>query len=218
MSKSIERTLWTVAALSLGVIVLSCADPAAAQTYVEFRGGINQATDYNLSQPNLPGTELGGSFRVNHGDGWVGEIAAGRLVSDKTRMEISLSHRVSQLDRLSGEAVVDAEEYETAPFSVTDLGTATLSTAMLSGYIDFSRDWLINPYVGAGVGIARATWGGEEEIGAAMQVAAGVAVPLGSSVSLTVDYRILGTFTKMSAFGSDEIMSRSTMAGLRFNF
>ena len=132
------------------------------------------------------------------------------------RAEIEAGYRDSDLDNISGTS--------------SDGDTETLS--MIANLLyDINIDSKFEPYIGAGLGMARVSADGftpvsttsvdDDDYGYALQAAAGVAYPLNESLKLTFDYRFLSVqsldYTTASGVGVDaDYNDHSIFIGLRF--
>lgn len=151
--------------------------------------------------------------------GLSGLVAAGTTFGENWRGEVSLSHRVADVDAVSGAA--------------NGSGDMSGSAAMVNGYYDLfsGSDW--RPYVGAGVGVLRLSVDSISPVGgsrvddddtvAAVQGIVGIGYRLSDRIGLFTDYRYLAAmdpeFKTVAGVDVDsEYSEHRILIGLRWSF
>ncbi len=146
-------------------------------------------------------------------------LAIGTTFGGNWRGEAELSHRVADVDAISG--------------SATGGGDISGSSTMVNGYYDLfsGSDW--RPYVGAGIGVMRLSVDGIAPVGgsivddddtvAAVQGIIGMGYRLSDRIGLFTDYRFLATSDPefRTAAGADvesEYSEHRIVIGLRWSF
>lgn len=208
---------------ALLVVLLLAAAPARAQVpsflhgfYLALGGGIVALEDTNL--------DYGGALpnsRLRYDTGWGVSGAAGWRVLRFYRVELEVSHRENDVDRVDH-------------FFAPD-GSMRSTTYMANGYVDFpvySYSGFV-PYIGAGVG--RAQFAEDIEVEGsqltnsnshafAYQVIGGLEFPVvPRQMSITFEYRYLATTRPLfqdlgGFFYHTDYDSHSIFAGLRWGF
>lgn len=132
------------------------------------------------------------------------------------RAELEAGYRSADIDSVSGAA---------------GSGDVDALSLIANAFYDIDIGSRLEPYVGAGLGLARVSADGaspistttidDDDYGYALQAAAGVAYPLNERIKLTVDYRFLSVqdldYTTASGVGVDaDYNDHSIFVGLRF--
>ena len=158
----------------------------------------------------------GGS--VDFETGMSGAAFIGTKVNETFRVELELSQRSMDLDRVA---------------AASASGDAKTSALMGNAVMDIDLDLPITPYVGAGVGMARVSLNNASPFGGssiddsdttlALQGMAGASYKLTDTVDAFADYRYFTTgdadFTTAAGNSTSlDMSSHSLMAGLRLNF
>ena len=98
-----------------------------------------------------------------------------------------------------------------------DLGAgeeASIGTATVNAYIDMPIDFVLKPYVGAGVGYGFVNAGnGLDQDGLAAALTGGVTFDVSQGVAVDVGYRFRNIFGE-----DDDIQDHAVTGGLRFKF
>lgn len=216
-------------ALTAAIAALAAA-PAAAQSYKGFYGsvlaGYNDAGDHDADYAS------GGEFDYEGGTAL--GAAIGYAYGGGLRGELELMNRSNEFDNMSGAG---------APNGDTDVNSLMVNAVY---DIDIAKGVII-PFVGAGVGYARAKTEvsagpgltvnalgiSETDAGGAWQAFAGVAVPLAEDVAFELQYRYFAAFDGFSydnsgvhpvggALGAQTVSAdyevETILASLRWNF
>ncbi len=151
-------------------------------------------------------------------NGWAGVLSAGWAYGNGARAEIELGHRRNDLDSLTGAS--------------TGTGDVSATSGMLNIYYDLKTNTPFTPYLGAGIGAARASLdatpvGGsrldDSDTGFAYQGIVGVGYRLNENATVFTDYRYFATtgLNLSTAAGTSvdaDYGNHTVMVGLRFNF
>lgn len=197
---------------TLALAVMGAGGVQAAQAqesnYISIFGGLNSLDDTSISSPT-------GSIGSDFDDGFGVGVAIGRWLDARQhwRAEVELSYRENDIDRLGagrGRGEVNSLAY------------------MVNGYYDFRPGEQVQPYVGAGVGIADID---AENIGVggsrlddndsvfAYQFIGGVGYQLTNTVDLFGELRYLASDDPEFDGGRElEYESANVLAGLRYRF
>jgi opacity protein-like surface antigen len=170
---------------------------ANAQMYLSVGAGFSDVDNATTRTENgvAPGTDQ--VFNIKGGEGYALEGALGwDLGSVRVEGELSLRRH-------------DNDQYESVvPGSIRRPldGSIDVLAGMLNAYYDFNSGAGVTPYIGGGVGIAQATIEAigprptapngpsvvmidDQEVDAAWQLMAGVAIPIASNITITGQYR-----------------------------
>jgi OmpA-OmpF porin, OOP family len=200
------------AAVAIGAAFVAMPMTAGAADngfYVGGAGGYNIPLDSDL-----------GSSTAELDSDWAGLGALGYAFANGLRLEGEFGYRTNDVDKITG-------------FSGTS-GKINTSTFMTNLLYDFHLGGLpITPYIGAGVGAARATVHGttttpamtinDSDFGFAWQGIAGASYDLNRYFALTADYRFVNapdlTFKNTSGTKLDsDYTTNQIMVGIRFRF
>ena len=122
----------SLAILAAGAFVLPGVSAAAEKgIYIEGRAGAVFADDSKFDTTTQQDAE--------HDIGWGTGLGLGYAYGNGVRGELGLDYRQSDIDKVGG---------------VGASGTARAGSLMISGYYDFFRDSIVQPYLGAGFGLA----------------------------------------------------------------
>lgn len=196
--------------LTLAVMGIAGVQAAQAEesSYVSIFGGLNSLDDTSISSPT-------GSLGSDFDEGFAAGIGVGRWLDSREhwRAEAELSYRENDIDRLGtgrGRGEVNSLAY------------------MVNGYFDFRPGERVQPYVGAGVGIAQIdaeniSIGGarldDDDSVFAYQFMGGVGYQLTNTVDLFGELRYMGSDDPEFAGGRElEYESTNVLAGLRYRF
>jgi len=192
---------------SIGVLaavtVVLVAPAADAETwYAGGFGGLNYTHD---------GAVNGSGISASYDLGFAAGGYAGFYVKENIRLEGELSYRANDLDTRGGVAIA---------------GEAEALALMLNAFFDFKLESIVEPYLGAGIGIADVDYriGGlqYDDTVLAIQMVAGAGIEIAPATQLTVDYRLFMTDDlKVGGgvgFGSVEYTNSAVMVGLRKSF
>lgn len=198
--------------LAAAAIALPSASALADEGwYVSGAGGLNFPLDSSIRGGGINNT-------AELDRGWGASGALGYKTPGGMRLEGELGYRTSEFDSLNNVAVG---------------GDADVWNLMANAIYDFDVGSSLYPYVGAGIGVARADWdtdaavGGvqidDDDMGFAYQAIFGLGYALSNQLTLTADYRFLGVpdLDLSSTAGAridTEYHSHSLMVGLRFAF
>jgi opacity protein-like surface antigen len=211
-----------------------CAGSGAALaegTYLSIAGGGAWTTSlYDEPKSNAPCPTCG--FKeLALPNGFAGAAALGFVFAPGFRLEGELGLRSNRVDY-----TVPVPFDATTDFEGNLAGRAAIFSAMLNAWIDIPTGSPLTPYIGAGVGAANVKMNftnsdnnaedGDVNAGQtvfAYQLGAGAAYAVTPEVSLTLDYRFIGTSgvwlpaDEGPDFGVKKVSSQSVMIGLRFN-
>ncbi len=199
--KSLARCLFRFVGCAA---VAACAVPSAQADdgwYTGLEGGVNWMVPSEARAHSLLTSPLGGtteqSFQFDHYPGWVGGLTTGYAFPNGLRPELELDYRRNDFSRL----VVGG----LAPDANGDVAT---ETAIANLWYDFKSDHgmfrVVHPYIGAGGGVARvnlhnlAPAGGaviadDHDTVLAYQGGAGIGFDLAPRLTMSLDYRYVGT-------------------------
>ncbi len=177
-------------AIAALAILLAGATGAAAQSYYAGAyGGANIGHDADTSFSTVPGV----TFEVSTDVGYALGAFVGYELGNGFRVEGELAYRRNGLDKLSAGGA-----------SVQMLGDVSSLALMANGIYAFGSggsSW--EPYVGAGLGVARFSFIDAAPVGSptesdddtvfAYQVIAGIGYELSPTWTLFADYRLFGT-------------------------
>jgi len=191
------RNLFAV--LPLAAIALFAAPQAQAQLYAGGYGGLGIAHDGvadNAGTPGILTQDLGFGFGA----------FVGGYVRPNVRAEGEISYRTNNLESFSG--VLVGGEVNTLSF-------------MGNAYYDFTVHSAVQPYVGAGLGLAEIDMtglsNGSDSV-AAGQLMLGAAVGLSPDVDLLFEYRLFGTLDPNIGALTFENVHSGVLAGIRAKF
>lgn len=208
MKPSIKTTV--LRTLTLAVISAAGihAAQAAESNYISVFGGLNSLDDTSISSST-------GAINSDFDEGFGVGVAIGRWFDSRQhwRGEVELSYRENDIDRLGtagGGGEVNSLAY------------------MVNGYYDFRPNARVQPYVGAGVGIAEVeaeniAFGGarldDDDSVFAYQFIGGVGYQLTDTVDLFGELRYLATDDPEFNGGQElDHESANALAGLRYRF
>lgn len=192
-------------------VILGVGAPATApaQMYGSVNGAIVLATDSDLEESGLTG-----EVSFDPGFGLLGALGY-RPPGSPVRIEGEIGVRSNEFDELTidglGTASID--------------GDATAISLMFNGYYDLPAGG-INPFVMAGVGFANVEFeidepgvdASSDDDVFAYQLGAGVAVPIGPTLSMDASYRYFAT-DDLDLDGTDaEYATHNFLLGLRASF
>jgi len=148
--------------------------------------------------------------------GLAGLVGVGFDYGSNWRAELEAGYRGADIDNVSG---------------TSGSGDVDAVSLIANAFYDIDIGSRFEPYIGAGLGLARVSADGaspisttridDDDYGYALQAAAGVAYPLNERLKLTVDYRFLSVqdlnYTTDSGVGVDaDYNDHSIFVGLRF--
>lgn len=177
--------------------------------YVSGLLGLHQTRDSDI---NGGAIDVEGEF--DHG--LTGLLGLGFDFGEGWRIEAETGYREADVDSVSG---------------ASGSGDADALSLIGNVFYDFNLGGRIEPYIGAGLGLARVSADGispvgttsidDDDTGIALQAGAGLAVPLNPRLKLTFDYRYLSvqdlSFTTASGVGVDaDYDDHAVFVGLRF--
>jgi OOP family OmpA-OmpF porin len=239
--KEIDRMTFRKALLAATMLALPLAAQAQPVTgfYIGAGAGVNmlQESDINLSGPavaGLTGPQRNGSVEFNYG--YVGVLSLGYGYGNGLRAELEGSFRENEVDGASGFQAL------TRPLRAD--GKVRSYGVMANAFYDFDMGAgsFIFPYVGAGIGMqwqefssvrVRSAGGGSsltldgEQGRFAYQAIVGAAFPINANLSVTAEYRFMGTqpveFDIRNANGvrgtaEADNFNHSLLIGLRYAF
>ncbi len=172
--------------------------------------GLTKTNDADYSDS----TGFTGDFEIDNAINL--SVAAGRNISDRSRVELELSHRKADLDQLT----IDG----TGSFDLT--GDLKTTTAMVNGYYDLIGGKKFSPYVSAGLGFAKhdgeIVAGGisvnEDDTVLAYQVGAGASYDIASRTALFGGYRYAGTADPEFGTLDADYDAHEVRVGVRYDF
>lgn len=202
----------SLAMLAVAGLVLPGVSAAAEKgLYLEGRAGAIYAEDTQVDTTTS-------RQDAEHDIGWLGGIALGYAYGNGLRGELGLDYRESDIDKVSGAGAS---------------GSARAGSLMISGYYDFFRDSMVQPYLGAGFGLGLVDADGvspvsgtsvnDEDIDFAYQGMAGIAVNVSDRTRVTLGYRYftvpsLNLKTTGGAAIDADYATHEVMLGVRFSF
>jgi opacity protein-like surface antigen len=224
------KKLFSCLAFAVAASVGTSALAAQPAWYIGGDVGSNNAADMDLSFPSGP-------HPVPFDDGWIGTLKAGARFG-AVRAEVEYAHRSNDAEFFGPPGDIDNAR-----------GSIDSDALMLNGYFDFAAQGKITPYVGAGVGGIRVEADDirkdisfccsgivdDDDTVFAIQLMAGAAFAVTSSVDVTVEYRYLladpsfdfatgcdvddtiGT-CGVDGRSSDDYKNQSLLLGLRYRF
>lgn len=207
------RNTLRAAAIGLATTTLipgmAIAQERPSGTYVGIGAGANFAEDTE--------TGLGANSDISQDTGHIGVLSLGHAFGNGLRGEIEFGTRRNSVDSVGNTATG---------------GRVGAHTAMLNGFYDFATGTAFIPYIGGGIGIARASIdadpvGGtsihDAGWGMALQGIAGVGYQIDKSLVGTLEYRYLAVnganmnATNGASVDAD-LASHAVMVGLRYTF
>jgi opacity protein-like surface antigen len=221
-----------LSSLAFAVAATVGANALAAQPdwYVGGDVGWNNAENVDL-------TFTSGPHPVPFDDGWIGTLKAGARFG-AVRAEVEYAHRSNDAEFFGPPGSIDNAR-----------GSIDSDALMLNGYFDFKPQGKITPYVGAGVGAIQVEADNirkditfccsgivdDDDTAFAIQLMAGAAFAVTSSLDVTVEYRYLladasfdyaigcdvdDTIGSCGVEGkaSDDYKNQSLLLGLRYRF
>ena len=225
------RNLLCVAAL--GTTMLVAVNASAAQNwYIGAEGGLT----FN-SKSGLTGLGSTMDGDVSYKDGYV---FGGVLGYDfgGFRLEGEVAHRYNKAKAFNitndgGVGTAAGVGTLSGAYDATG-GAAKVTSAMANGYVDFGPDWVVHPYLGAGIGVAGARFS-DMRVGTAdfvqgsntvlaYQGIAGLRWAISDAVDLVADYRYFATGHINVGDGRnfgvrvDKYRSHTVMIGLHYKF
>lgn len=190
--------------------------------YVEGRGGVNFVQEIDVHEDPAGFTSAGGDIDIDVDNGFLATGAVGYASQSGWRIELEGGYRKNELD--------DIELSGIGPTVNTDLDDdVTVLSGMANAYFDFDPsvyglgNWFVVPFAGVGVGAVHAefddgTGSDEKDVAFAYQVMAGLSVPVGDHMTLSVSYTYLDS-SELDFDGFElDYTSHSVMGGLRFTF
>lgn len=210
-----------LAATTAAALVLLAGAPAQAQDdkmemhsadrgwYIAGMAGLHQTNDSDIEGSGI-------NVEAEFDSGLAGLAAIGFDYGRNWRAEIEFGYRGADIDSVSG---------------ATGSGDVDALSLIGNAIYDFNIGGKLEPYVGAGLGLARVSADGaspistsridDDDYGIALQAAAGVAYPLNERLKLTLDYRFLSVqdlnYTTDSGLGVDaDYNDHAIFVGLRF--
>jgi len=173
--------------------------PAGAETwYAGAFGGANYTHDGSV---NAAGTNAEYDFGLGIG-GYVGFF-----VQPNVRLEAELSYRANDIDTIGG---------------VGNGGEVQTTALMANVLFDFELKSEIEPYLGAGLGVADIDYSIVDDKVLALQLIAGAGIRIAPTAQLTVDYRLFLTENLEAGgaigFGDIEYVNSAVMVGIRKTF
>jgi outer membrane protein OmpA-like peptidoglycan-associated protein len=222
--------LTLIAATSLAIPALTAtlahAQPVTGP-YISAGVGYNIELKQNLKDGVVGATALPGNANVATQDGYMGQGSFGYGFGDGFRVELEGDYYSNIFSKNPNTNAIPAAS-----------GRSTKYGAMVNGLYDFNLGFLLDPYVGAGVGYQEAdynnftTGGGvsadESKASFAGQAIVGVAFPIAAvpGLSLTGEYRFLalisarkyhGTYQGIdSSFKAQDDYNNSFLLGVRY--
>lgn len=184
----------------LAVIAVVAMAPAAAAEpwYAGGFGGLNYTHDGNV---NGAGVDASYDYGLAVG-GYVGFF-----VQENVRIEAELSYRANDIDTIGGVAV--GNEVETLAL-------------MANALFDFKIESSLEPYLGAGLGIADVDYAVVDDTVLAVQLIAGAGIEISPTMKMTVDYRMFITENLEIGgglgLGDIEYVNSAVLVGLRKTF
>lgn len=178
---------------------------AAVAAAITFTAGAASAQDANWYVQGNAGASFESRLDATpdrKGDtGWAVSAAAGREFSNNLRAEAEIAY-------------LSADNKGAVPGKTSALG------GFVNGYYDFNRGGQIQPFVGAGVGLAQVKSRGSDDTGFAYQFKAGVAHPFNERLTGEIAYRYLAVSdvkagSAVSRFDGD-YRSNAVTVGLRY--
>jgi opacity protein-like surface antigen len=237
--EEIERMTFRKALLAATMLALPLAAQAQPVTgfYIGAGAGVNmlQESDVNLKGPavaGLTGAQRNGSVEFNYG--WVGVLSLGYGYGNGLRAEIEGSYRENEVDGASG--------FQALSRPLRSDGKARSYGVMANAFYDFDlgAGSFIHPYVGAGLGFQWHEYSGVRVAGGngsftvdgdqgrfAYQAIVGAAFPINPNLSVTAEYRFMGTQppevdarAANGARGTADVdnFNHSLLIGLRYAF
>ncbi len=199
------------ACLGLAVAWPLAADAADKGFYLGAGLGANWIRDSDIT---------GSGINTNAGfdTGFAGLLGAGWAYGNGARAEIELGLRRNDLDSLSG--------------TTAGAGDITGTSGMVNVYYDLNTGTAFTPYLGAGIGLARASLEAspigasridDSDTAFAYQGIVGVGYRLNESATVFTDYRYMATtgLNLATAAGTSvdaDYDNHTLMVGFRFNF
>jgi outer membrane protein OmpA-like peptidoglycan-associated protein len=201
----------SLAILTAGAFVLPGVSVAAEKgIYIEGRAGAVFADDSKFDTTTQQDAE--------HDIGWGTGLGLGYAYGNGVRGELGLDYRQSDIDKVGG---------------VGASGTARAGSLMISGYYDFFRDSIVQPYLGAGFGLGlvdadsispvSGSSVNDDDFDLAYQGMAGIAFNISSRTKVSLGYRYfyipdLKFRTAGGASVDSDYASHEVMLGVRFSF
>jgi outer membrane protein OmpA-like peptidoglycan-associated protein len=197
--------------LLLTSALVSLPVAAKAEWYVGGGGGVDIAHNYDIKTNVKQGVDL------NTGWGALGSV--GYKYGNGLRSELEFGYRDAQVNTVSSSAV--------------DGGSERIYSLMANTLYDFSTGAGLNPYLGAGAGVAKVSFDNVRTIGAsvldnadtgfAVQGLAGVSVPVADALSFFAQYQYQHIFdvnanTNAGVEAKSDLGNSLITAGLRWDF
>jgi outer membrane protein OmpA-like peptidoglycan-associated protein len=189
----------------------AAADAADKGLYVGVGVGANWVRDSDITGSGINTT-------ADFDAGFAGMLSAGWAYGNGARAEIELNHRRNDLNSLAG----------------TTAGTGDISSwgGMLNVYYDLKTGTPFTPYLGAGIGVARASLEAspigasridDSDTAFAYQGIVGVGYRLNENATVFTDYRYVATtgLNLSTAAGTSvdaDFNNHTVLVGLRYNF
>ncbi len=189
---------------ALAVIAAVLAAPAAnAETwYAGGFGGFNYTHE---------GSVNGSGLEAEYDLGFVLGGYAGFYVQDNIRLEGELSYRTNDLDKVGGISIG---------------GEAETLALMMNAFFDFKLESNVEPYLGAGIGLADVDYTISglryDDTVLAIQLVGGAGIEIAPATQLTVDYRLFVTdeirVGSGAGFGKVDYTNSAFSVGIRRSF
>lgn len=207
------------------IAALAIATPGIvqAETYVELRGGGTWLDDTDAFDPGTLGTAISNA-EVSLDTGWVGALAVGYDPTGPFRFEVEYSHRENDIDIVTGVAANPTPPPSSILFSASVPGRIATDALLILGYADIPLVSVpkLTPYIGVGAGVAftdiEINGVSDSETMVALQLSAGAAVEITSSLDLTATASLFFADQDLPAGGDIDQIGRTLTAGLRYSF
>lgn len=199
-------------AIFAGSCLLFAAGAAQAAPNAPYFGagiGLSRLNDATLSDST-------GSIDTDFDTG-LGFVASVGYTFDSVRAELELGYRKNDIDNFSAFGV-----------SVPASGDVTSKSGMVNVYYDFTPKAQLNPFVGAGIGLAKVevdnaavagiNLGDADDTVFAWQLIAGIGYQVSDKAVLDLSYRYFATADPDFSGIEAEYGSHNLFAGLRFLF
>jgi opacity protein-like surface antigen len=181
-----NRTILAVALMSVIGATVTSASAGTPGYYVTGEGGVSLLPDLDLRGPST------GAENDSFSSGYAYGGALGYDTGDGTRIELSSLYQDSSLTKLG---------------ATNATGHLSSTSLMANATYDLANDWLVTPYLGAGLGVQNVGgWSNNlhgRDWEPAYQVEAGLRHELGEDVSVFSEFRFSQSESVALSSGSD---------------
>lgn len=222
-----------ICATALGMAMLVAGNASADQNwYIGGEGGLT----FN-SKSGLTGLGSNMDGDVSFKDGYVfGGVLGYDFGGFRLEGEVAQRHNKAKAFNIVNDGGI-GDDLDESPMSGAynaTGGKAKVTSGMANAYLDFGKDWVVHPYIGAGIGIAGFKFS-DMSVGPAVfvqgnntvmayQGIAGLRWAISNAVDLVADYRYFATGHVNVGDGRDygvsvdKYRSHTVMLGLHYKF